>query len=86
MLMCPAMPASDPIRQRRPSHGKTFFGNILDEAMRVKFARRGTTAFLRLCAKATQARALVSSPAAWRRSTISALSATRASSALLPGS
>jgi hypothetical protein len=38
MLMFPAMHASDPIRQRHPSHGRTFFGNILDEAMRPQSA------------------------------------------------
>jgi hypothetical protein len=34
MLMFPAIDASDPIRQRRPSQWQDFFGNILDEAMR----------------------------------------------------
>jgi hypothetical protein len=38
MLMFPAMHASDPIRQRRPSPGGYSFGNILDEAMRPSIA------------------------------------------------
>lgn len=41
--MFPAMHASDPISQRRHSHGRTSFGNIFDEAMAGgKIARRFT--------------------------------------------
>jgi hypothetical protein len=42
MLIRPAIGDTDPIRYRRPTPDDQFSGNILDEAMRVKFERRLT--------------------------------------------
>jgi hypothetical protein len=44
MLIRPAIGDTDPIRYRRPTPDDQFSGNILDEAMRVKFERRLTIA------------------------------------------
>ncbi|MGY3610400.1 MULTISPECIES: integrase core domain-containing protein [unclassified Bradyrhizobium] len=43
MLIRPAIGDTDPIRYRRPNPDGQFSGNILDEAMRLKFASRLTT-------------------------------------------
>jgi hypothetical protein len=63
MLRPSAIRASDPIRRRRHTYRRTIFGNILDEAMRVKIGSRLTDKG-EICAKAVHTSMLMGAPKA----------------------